>query len=1186
MSAPVVCPSCSRVFQPTLTACPQCGWETELSAEHRRTKQMPIDALPMRLAKIELVKEAPRTEPRLELPDEGAAPPLRLPDEEPTVSKPAPTSRGPALPIASLPLPAASKGPTGLVVHSVSEVEATGPSLELPSDGTEESRAAPPRPRTTEARPVARAPRAEGPSLALPGWVTEALDPAAGLGLALTAPLAVLVGFDAITAGRPEVSAAPLWLALIALLAATVGFVQLHRGAVIAVLLAGATLTATSAQRPGLALVFVLWALSTVAVALWSRARSAALAAGLVSIASFAPPALDGFRDRPLLGELRAGDRAAPLQVPMVDQTTGLQLPVGTPSLRMASTAPGRTRLHDAALGLELELLVLPRDRPLDAAVTDAQLWLAEQGLSRVSMGQPVDQRGLFDAAKQANFTAMLGRAPISGILRVAVLGDETFAIVGWARAHRQAVLDEQAQPLIEQAFFQPPARPRLATDVREAVAATVVTTLDGLVTGARVKVSGAIVLLLPASVPVTTQQLLSTQGPIPVQLTEGTVTNGVRLVVLGGGAGAPVRRSQHAPALTRVVRVVDGFSGGWLADAPGAERRALDLPDARSGPVFDLEGNLVGFAATETEGLDLVTTDTLETAFTRVVGKPAVIDAASRSVPPALYEIASPLLTAPQAEGDANSLSRSVLLARSAAGVTAAVVVSSGESGWALVADAIIAPRGATVSITLPSGEVRGVEVVRTTGRVTLLRAPRVDGDDLQPLKLMDTIPQGSTRRVAWGFREDPATSTLTLKSVQGELFADGFEPDPAPAMTSGPVLTPEERVAALRVGAGQAITTAPKIQALSVAGVSDVFWRVVAEPTGECQLAARVLLEDPLEEATVVRVRLERASSDPTPARLKIAAVADALPRKGLAAFVFRLPCWTSPQWMQFEVQSRDTVRATKVQRLPVITTLPGSLVGRAGSTEGCARPAASEITWLWELPPRISMQHACRLKPAECERACYVDELDACTLDGRHALSVGEVGRALGRLDPLCAKGDVEACTLLAWAVAEKKSGRQPKAKVEPVLQPWCDAGNLRACAALSPAAWKTQLEVLTKACIPGSGHCAELGRHLLLGARLDADVKQALGHLRLACGEGDVQACAESATESLRFEREAPLEALPRASVACRAKQAEGCLLEAFNAAHGLTVPRTPQAAEKLIAETCAAGSERACLMDYR
>lgn len=1143
---------------------------------------MPIDTLPMKLAKIELVKEAPRTEPRLELPDEGAAAtPLRLPDEQPTAA-----NRGPALPMASLPPPAPSTGLTGLVVHSVSEVEATAPSLELPSDGTEESRAASPRPRATEARPVARAPRAEGPQLALPAWLTESLDPAAGLGLALTAPLAVLVGFDAVTAGRPEVSGAALWLALLALLVATVGFIQLHRAAVPAVILAGATLATTSAQRPGLAVIFPLWALAAVAVALWSRARGVAVAAGLASIAAFAPPALDGFRDRPLLAELRAGDRGAPLQVPMVDQATGLQLPVGLPSLRVTSTARGRTRMHDAALGLELALLALPRDRPLDSAMTDAQLWLAEQGLTRVAMGQPVDQRGLFDAATQSTFTAMLGRAPVSGILRVAVLGDETFAIVGWARAHRQAALDEQARPLIEQAFFRPPARPRLAADVREAVAATVVTTLDGLVTGARVKVGGAVVLLLPASVPVTTQQLLSAQGPIPVQLAEGTVTNGVRLVVLGGGAAAPLRRSQHAPALTRVVRVVDGFSGGWLTDAPGPERRALDLPDDRSGPVFDLEGKLVGFAASENQSVDLVTTDTLETAFTRVVGQPAVIDPANPSAPAELYAVASPLVDAPEGTADAASLPRSVLLARSAAGVTAAVVVSSGESGWALVADSIIAPRGATVSITLPSGEVRGVEVVRTTGRVTLLRAPRVDGDDLQPLKLMDTIPQGATRRVAWGFREDPATSTLTLKSVQGELFADGFEPDPAPAMTSGPVLTPEGRVAALRVGAGQAITTAPKIQALSVAGVSDVFWRVVAEPTGECQLAARVLLEDPLEEATVVRVRLERASSDATPTRLKIAAVADALPKKGLAAFVFRLPCWTSPQWLQFEVQSPDAVRATKVQRLPVITTLPGSLVGRAGSTEGCARPAASEITWLWELPPRISMQHACRLKPAECERACYVDELDACTLDGRHALSVGEVGRALGRLDPLCAKGDVEACTLLAWAVAEKKSGRQPKARLEPVLQPWCEAGNLRACAALAPADWKKQLEVLKKGCSPGSGHCAELGRHLLLGARLDADVKQALGYLRVACGEGDVQACAESATESLRFEREAPLEALPRASVACRAKQADGCVLEAFNAAHGLTVPRTPQLAEKLIAETCAAGSERACLMDAR
>ncbi|MBM4778734.1 MAG: hypothetical protein GQE15_13605 [Archangiaceae bacterium] len=1221
MSAPVVCPSCSRVFQPTLTACPQCGWETELSAEHRRTKQMAVDKLPMRLAKIELVKE-PRAAPRLELPaeDRPSAPPapaLRLPDEEPTdthaaaprLPNEAPPLRLPGEEPAATPLrlpgeaaetplslpgglrlpgeaaaPRAAPAVGAFMVHTVNESEAAAArhSLELPSDGSDEPRAPPPRASAARPAPVTRAARPERPPTALPGWLTDTLDPSARLGLVLTSPLALLVAIDVFTAGRAEVSSGPLWIALLALIGSVAGLVQLHRATVAAVLLAGSVLAATSAQRPGLAAAFFIWMCTALASALWPRARAAALAGGVGSLAVFAPLALDGVLARPVLGEWISGERGEVLHAPFVDQATGLQLPVTTPSPRVTSTVAGTTRLHDAALGLELGLAALPRDRALTSAMTDAQLWLEAQGLSRVTFGEPADQRGAFDAATQTTFTALLGRARISGIVRVAVLGNETFAIAAWAREHRQQALEASARPVIEQAFFRPPLRPRLAPAIREAVTPTVVTTLDGAATGVRVSVGGAIVLLLPSNVPDTTQRLLSTQGPFPVQLTEGTVTNGVRLVVLGGGAGAPLRRSQQAPTFTRVVRVADGFSGGWLADAPCAERRAIELPDTRPGPVFDLDGKLVGFAASDTA--ELVTTDTLETAFTRIVGRPTTIEAATLTTPAPLYEVVAPAAPAPEA--DASSLSRSVLLARSAVGVTAAVVVRAGESGWALVADSSIAPPGASVSITLPSEEVRGVDVVRTTGRVVLLRAPRVEGDELQPLKLMDAIPEGSTRRLAWGFREDPARSTLALKSVHGELSPDGFDPDPAPAMTGGPVLTPDGHVAALRVGAGQSITTAPKIQALSVAGVSDVLWRVVAEPTGECQLAARVLLEDPLEEATAVRVRFEPASADTMPARLKVAALTDALPRKGLAEFVFRLPCWTKPQWMQFEVQSPGAVRATKVQRLPVITTLPGTLAGRAGATEGCSRPPSSEVASLWEFPPRVSMQHACRLKPTECERACYVDELDACTLDGRHALSVGEISRALGRLDPLCANGDVEACTLLAWAVAEKKSGRQPKAKSEAVLQPWCDAGNARACAALSPAEWKKQLEALKKACVPNSGRCAALGRHLLIGPRLDTDVKLALGELKLACGEGDAQACAESATESLRFERESELDAMPRATAACRGKQAAGCLLEALNAARGLTVPRTPQAAEKLIADTCAAGSETACLMDYR
>lgn len=1125
---------------------------------------MTVEKPPTRLAKIELIKEAPRTEPRLELPPDDDAPlpasPLRLPDEEPEA---APRLQAPA------PRPPA---PTGFTVHSVGELEsaASRVSLELPTDDAEPEEPAPRPSSPSPARPPTT-------PLVLPWWLSEPLEPAARWGLGLTTPLALLLLVDVVAVGRPHVGAGRLWVALLLVLAGALGQWRLNRAGLHALGLAGLVLVSTSVEQPLLALSFGAWATAAIGVTGWPRLRTPMLAIGLLGIALFVPTGVDGLMERPLLGELRTGAPGAALRWPAVDQATGLQLPAGPPALKVLTSEPGTTRLADATLGLEVGLKVLPLDRPLGSAMADAQTWLETLGMEHVSLSEPVKATGLFDTATQAEFTAKAGRGKRWGLVRVGVLGRETFVIAAWASSHRRQALEPTLRGVVEQAFFRPPPRARLSLATREAVASTIVRTVDGAFTGARVSLAGKVVLLLPAAAPTTLRELQSDQGRFPVQLADGVVSNDVRLVALGGGTAAQLRRSSAAPTLRRVVRVADTFSGGWLADEPGHERRAIELADPKPGPVFDLDGKVVGFAIADT----LVTTDALEKALTQLTAGPVSLLPADISAPAPLFEIVAPE-KAPQ---DLAAVSQSVVLARSTAGVTAAVVVSAAASKWALVADAVIAQPGTTVSITLPSNEVRGVEIVRTTAGVALLTAPRLSSDELKPLKLMEALADGASRRVALGFREDPATSTLALKSVPGELTADGFDPDPSPAMSGGPVMTDDGRVAALRIAAGQQVMTAPRIQALSVAGLSDVLWRVVAEPTGECQLAVHVRLEDPLEEATVVRVRMEEARNEKPPARLTQAAMGEVLPKNGGADLALKIPCWLKPRWVQFEVQSPAGTRATRVQTLPVVTTLPDVLAGRSGPTEGASRPPASEIAWLWELPPRLAMHHACRLKPAECERACYIDEVDACTLDGRYALSTGETGRALGRLTPRCEAGEVEACTLLAWAL-EKRPSKPAKAKLEEVLEPWCAAGNARACAALAPQEWKKTLEQLSRACTPASNRCTELARHLLNGPRLEADVRKALGLFRQACSAGDERACGDNATEAVRLETEEPLTVMARAAIGCRGNHGGACLLEAFNAVRGLTVPRTPLGAEKIIAQSCAAGSERACLMDYR
>ncbi|MBE2248724.1 MAG: sel1 repeat family protein, partial [Myxococcus sp.] len=394
------------------------------------------------------------------------------------------------------------------------------------------------------------------------------------------------------------------------------------------------------------------------------------------------------------------------------------------------------------------------------------------------------------------------------------------------------------------------------------------------------------------------------------------------------------------------------------------------------------------------------------------------------------------------------------------------------------------------------------------------------------------------------------------------------------------------DDRLAALRVGDGHSTVEAPALVGLGVAGIKDVVWRIAAEATGTCQLAVTAELDDPLEEATFFRVRLEPASTEFAPPRVKAAAFTDTTPERGQATLRYPFPCFTSPQWIQFEVQGPSGLQFSRAQRVWVPTVLPGVVRGRTGPSEGAGPPSSLLVTELWELPAPITLNHACREAPHLCERACLVDEFEACTLDGRIALAARDLGRALNRFDAMCERGDLEACTLLEWTLAEKKPTRQLRSRPAAVLQPWCDAGLRRACVALAIPEWRKALPALTAGCVQDPRACGALGLHLLDGPRLDAEVTRALKLIQQACLSGDAASCAHSAIETLRFAREEPLAVMPRLKRACEARIADACTLMAMNSARGLTVPRTPRAAEQELDEACRLGAAEACQMCWR
>lgn len=1182
MREPVVCPSCARVFPPTLDTCPGCGWQTELSASHRRTKVMGEPGS-TRFAKIELEKLSVRSDAPLELPPEDDEPAGVLTRQERAFSPPLPEADGPESPRPEpRTLPDSPAVPqTVRTEPSTTAVASPLSALELPPDASElptlpETR---PVPRASSPPPSASARLGVGP--VLPSSLTAPLERGALGALAVIVPMGVLVAVDARVASRPEVSAATGWLAFACLAVSVVMLARLSRLSIVLCALAGAVLTLGSLPAGPLTVALsATWAVSVCVSQLAGRLQGLTLGLGLTAIGALSPAMLDGLLTTPLLGTPRArlaGRDGPAARGPWIDQRSGLQLTTTTPGLLVHSVG-ATTRLTDPALGLEVAEASLAPGLDLASATITARDWLETLGLQHVTLDEARPTPGRFDASTTQPFTAQLGRAALRGQLRVGILGADTFAIATWARAHREATLGGVSAAVLQGAVFQPAPRPRLADDRRARLANALVTSPSPEFTGVRVSVGGKVVLLLPGSV-TGAMQLSSQQGSFPVDLGSSVETAGVRLLVLGGGAALPLRRLAAAPRLTRVFHAAEGVIGGWLTDEPGSPTRRAELPPGRPGPVVDLEGNVVGFAVRQGAELVVATVDALEPTLARLTNAPVQPAAAPTEAPAPLFTPVSADADAPRPVAD---VSGSVLLVRTPAGLAGAVVIGATEEAWALVVDSSMVPASASmVSVRLPQGDPRPADVAKVANRVALLRLPRADGDGLRVLSLVEAGLGASARRETWGFREDPATGAPALKPASGLLTAEGFEPEPGPIVSSGPVFSPDGRIAAYRLG-GQAIVAAPVLQELSAPGVRDVFWRIAGEATGTCQLAATIELEDPFGEATLVRLRVSPDQPE-LPARLTAPAMTDATPKAGTASMLYRFRCFAVPQLFQFEVQGPRGARASRVQRVPPLAVLPGVVRGRSGPSEGASRAPAAQLTALWDIPAPLTLVHPCRAAPEQCERACYVDEVDACTLDGRFALATKEPGRAIARLDARCADDDLEACTLLLWALAEKRGVRAPTSKPDALLEPFCRGGLKRACAALRAAEWKQALPALTAACGRSKGECDALGRHLLLGPRLDVDLTRALKAFRDACAAGNARACGDSALESLRYEREEPLAVLERAARACEAGFADACLLGVMNSAQGLTVPRTPQVAEQQLVKACASGSVEACLM---
>ncbi len=1120
--------------------CPHCGWRVQSASGSNLPRIRDDD----RITAVDLRAPSER-ESSLELPPDDDEPP-------------------------SLPL----KLPPDRAAEPPSLLEARPAAIELPpSEDSVAPRASAPRPSAPTFQPTL-------PSLAdsvLPEWAQEPLDPAGQLALSLSIGLFLMLAVESATVGRLQTNGVVRGLVLVLLAAASVGFFRFSRLGVVGCAIAGLVSSASAAVSGELAAALALlgWTVAVAGVSL-GQARPRWLGLGALSFGVMAPCLLDGVTSRPLFESfLSPLSRAQRVSAPFLDQRSGLQLQTTSAHLSVVETTSTGLRLADRVEGYEVGAWRLPNGTLPLAGKEEAERWLAERGITKLVTGVETASPGTFDTAAVVPFTARNGRQQLSGIVRVAHLGPESFAIVGWTRAHRSPQLADHLRTLVESVGYRPPRRPVLTASSKLTVKRALVSA--GGLTGARVMIGAHTVLVIGDRVPRGLVTCSSEAGPFDADFSRATEASGALVMGLGGGGTVPLRGLTHAPKLTRiVVLTADAMAGGWLSDDPGSATRRVDLQGLTEGPAFDLEGAFVGLVH---DRETLITVEALSSTLETVGGGKIALAPASNGSPEPLF---APFDDAPKAAE--RDLSRSVVQVRSPAGVTGAAVFASTDSSWALVADSAIAPPGtSTVTVRLSDGETRLATVGRTSGRAVLLIFPKEGPQELTLLPVIEGAAAPG-RKTVWGFRED-AIAGDALKSIDGALGPDGFEADPGPAPTGGPIVGADGRLAALLVRGTQQVVAAQALESLRLPAIKDVVWRIRVEESGTCQLAADAELDDPLRVAKTFLLRLEPAATEKIPARLIAASFVEA-PVKGLTASLARqFDCLSTPRWLQFEVQSPAGNVSTKVRRLRAPRTFPDVIQGRAGGSPEAPAPSPALTAQLWVLPPAVTHVHPCASKPELCERACEVDQADACVLEGRYALGKQDLAKAIARLDPACARGDLEACVLLSFAVSEKRP-KTLRAKPDDVLEPWCEAGVGRACAALDPKGWRTLSQSLAQRCQRRPSECPSFAAHLLEGPALDGDRERALKLLRSACGTGDLHACVAASSEALRLGLEEPLPAMKRASRACARKLGDACLLEAMNFALGVTQPKTALGAQRALEEACRLGSAEACEMSHR
>jgi hypothetical protein len=991
-----------------------------------------------------------------------------------------------------------------------------------------------------------------------------------------TALLTVLLAIDVLFASRPNV-ALP-WLALQLMLSAgSVVVVFSGRRLSLGIFALSMLALMMDAQSVLFRLASALWGVSLSLSVIAKPPRRTGLAVGAtLATLGLAPELLDGITPSPLLPVARLrlqGPSLRALPSPFVDQRLGVQLWVGEGALADAETIVIPEQDVRIAYG------ELAPGTMFDRAGETALQELKRRGLVTIRSTQVGSRPERFDAASTITFDALTGRALVRGTLLVGVTGDQTTWIAAWSRVHRSERTAERVSHIVRSFRRLQPRQPIFSPQARQ-VAERAVIGVGGSHTGVRV-VNGAkaAVLLSAQLVDHPSVEITTSVGSTVLSL-ENAHRVETALVVPSPlvAEAAPLRAFATAPVGTPFWVYTGAWQPGWVQGNQGAIRDAETLSPV-VGPAFDGSGALVGFY----DGLEahLITLDAIHGSLTRTLGAVQLTAAPSES-PPSRFTAVPNDESTDQLEVP-ERVAESFAFFRTPSSLGIGVVVRKEAGRWVVAAERSLVPADAqSVNVRLGSnGVVRAGDVVRVSSRLALVSLPVDPLDGFTPITLDARGEEGA--RFQAGLRIDPMSQEPVLKWLRGSLSRSSFQPEPGPSVSLGPLLTSEGRFTGLLASNRTAVISAETVVDFPVAQIKDAVWVISAEASGTCQLVATVELEDPLDAATLVRVRVAKGgiSNRRSAQRLTTATFTDAVPKAKMATLRHTFPCFLGPAQMQFEVMSLEATRFVAPQTVATLTDLPQEIRGRSGPSEAGLKPSLMLSLGLWETPEPTT-DHPCAVQPALCERSCAIEDYRACAPDGRYAMGSGEYGRAIGALDIACGRGDLEGCLLLLWAVADHKSIKTT-AHPEDMVKAWCQSGLQRACWALTPARWKQEIAPARNQCQKNARACGAYGWLLWQGPRIEKDTKAALQAFKNACSAGDDASCGAFARFGLQLGKLEVVQAARLFQKACDAKDATACIEAARDPGLGITVPRSPQAADAQLAKACSLGAAQACEM---